>query len=327
MVFRFKLAINFKKNLMKTIKLNAFKGIAVFSAFIFMMSSCTDDFIGKISEKAKVETVVPNFLGNDGVSVDRQGKVLTSNFGNFSGTEVLRTNPRTGDFEIAVDSVLAPTGNAVDRNGNIFVVNNIRFTAENDGTTEADVIKVLPDGTRTVLATLPGFPSGLTLDNRGNAYVSNFSFPGVHKVTPEGEATVFAEDVRLGGSVGIDFDNKGNLYVGNFVSGEILKIKRDGAVELLATLPIIVDDFVIGYLTHFAGSLFVTAIGENVIYRVSLSGDISVFTGNGQAGTIDGPLEEASFNSPNGIAVDPIRRVIYISEFGAGGGLRAIKLK
>nr|WP_299342492.1 hypothetical protein [Allomuricauda sp.] len=312
---------------MKTIKLNVFKRIAVFSAFVFLTSSCTDDFIGKVSEKAKVETIVPNFPGNDGVSIDRQGNVLTSNFGNFSGTEVLRTMPRTGEFEIAVDSVLAPTGNAVDRHGNIYVVNNIRFTAQNDGTTEADVLKVAPDGSRTVLATLPGFPSGLTLDNKGNAYVSNFSFPGVHKVTPQGEVTVFAEDVRLGGSVGIDFDNRGNLYVGNFVSGEILKIKRDGAIELLATLPIIVQDFVLGYLTFFADSLFVTAIGENVIYRVTLSGDMSVFAGNGQLGTIDGALEEASFASPNGIAVDPLRKVIYISEFASGGGLRAIKLK
>nr|WP_298995189.1 hypothetical protein [uncultured Allomuricauda sp.] len=312
---------------MKTIKLNALKGSMVFSVFLLFMSSCTDDFIGKISEKATVETIVPNFLGNDGVSIDRQGNVLTSNFGNFSGTEVLRTMPKTGDFEIAVDSVLAPTGNAVDRHGNIYVVNNIRFTAQNDGTTEADVLKVSPDGTRTILATLPGFPSGLTLDSKGNAYVSNFSFPGVHKVTPQGEATVFAEDARLGGSVGIDFDIKGNLYVGNFVTGEILKIKRNGTIELLATLPTVVDDFVIGYLTYFAGSLFVTAIGENVIYRVTLSGDMSIFAGNGQSGTIDGSLEEASFASPNGIAADPLRKVLYISEFASGGGLRAIKFK
>ena len=312
---------------MKTIKLNSVKGIMVFSMSLLFLSSCTDDFIGKISEKASVETIVPNFAGNDGVSIDRQGNVLTSNFGNFSGTEVFRTMPRTGEFEVAVDSVFAPTGNGVDRRGNIILVNNIRFTAQNDGSTEADVLKVAPDGTRTVLATLPGFPAGLTLDHKGNAYVTNLNLPVVHKVTPQGEVSIYAEDARIAGSIGLDFDNKGNLYVGNFASGEIIKVSANGTLESLATLPTVVEGFVLGYLTHFAGSLFVTAIGENVIYRVTLSGDISVFAGTGELGAADGALEEASFNAPNGIAVDPLRRIIYISEFGAGGGLRSIKLK
>ncbi len=312
---------------MKTIKLNVIKGILLLTFSLLYLSSCTDDFIGKVSEKATVETVVPNFLGNDGVSIDRQGNVLVSNFGNFSGTEVVKAMPRTGNFEVAVDSLVAPTGNAVDKNGNVIVVNNIRFTAANDGSTEADVLKVSPDGTRTVLATLPGFPSGLTLDRRGNAYVSNFELPLVHKVTPNGEVSVYVEDPRIAGSVGLDFDNKGNLYVGNFATGEIIKVATDGTLESLATLPTAVEGFVLGYLTHFAGSLFVTAIGENVIYRVTLSGDLSLFAGNGELGTTDGALEEASFSSPNGIAVDPFRRIIYISEFSAGGGLRAIKLK
>ncbi len=313
---------------MTTIQLNLSKTKTVlFLLLMALVSSCSDDFIGKVSEKAKVETVVANFPANDGLSIDNQGNVLASNFGNFSGTEVLRAMPRSGNFEVAVDSVLAPTGNAVDRHGNIFVVNNIRFTAQNDGTTEADVLKVSPDGTREVIATLPGFPSGLTLDRHGNAFVSNFSFPGVHKVTPEGEISVFADDVRLAGSVGIDFDHRGNLYVGNFVSGDILKIKSNGNTELLTTLPTVVDDFVIGYLTFFGGSLFVTAIGENVIYRVTLSGEMSIFAGNGTLGTEDGSLEEASFSSPNGITADPLRKVIYISEFAQGGGLRAIQFK
>nr|WP_297918425.1 hypothetical protein [uncultured Allomuricauda sp.] len=313
---------------MKTSKFKLFRGMPVIFGILFLMlSSCTDDFIGKISKKATVETVVANFPGSDGVSIDRRGNVLVSNFGNFFGTEVLRAMPRKGSFEVAVDSVAAPTGNAVDRHGNIFVVNNLRFTAADDGTTEADVLKVSPDGTRTVLATLPGFPSGLTLDRHGNAYVSNFNLGLVYKVSPSGEATVFAEDARLAGSVGIDFDNKGNLYVGNFVSGQILKIAYGGDISVLATLPTVVDDFVLGYLTHFAGSLFVTAIGENVIYRVTLSGDISVFAGNGQLATADGVLEEASFSNPNGIAVDALRRVIYISEFAPGGSLRAIQLE
>ncbi len=313
---------------MKTIKLNVRKGVTAFVlATTLIMSSCTDDFIGKISEKAKVETVVANFPANDGLSIDRQGNVFASNFANFGGTQVVKANPRTGDFEIAVDSLVAPTGNFVDRRGNIFVVNNIRFTAQNDGTTEADVLKVSPDGTRTVVATLPGFPSGITLDRAGNIFVSNFSFPGVHKINTAGEISLFADDARLAGGVGIDFDNRGNLFVGNFATGDIVKILPDGSTELLATIPTVVENVVIGYITYFAGSIFATGVGENVIYRVNMTGEVTPFAGNGAPASVDGSLDEASFLQPNGITADPLRKVVYISELSGQGGLRAIKFK
>jgi len=303
-------------------------GVLLATFILFYLSSC--DILphggGPILEKVEVTTLVSDFAASDGLSIDSSGNIYASNFAAFTGTEVLKTNPNTGVTEVIVDSLVAPTGNVIDRNGNIYIVNNIRFLSQEEGTTQADVLKVSPDGNREVIATLPGFPAGITLDKFNNAYVSNFSFPGVHKISPTGEVSIFVQDDRLLGGVGIVFDNRKNLFVGNFSSGNILKISPDKNVEVFTTLPTVTENVVIGYITYFAGSIYATAIGEHVIYKISMSGEASIFAGSGTQATTDGDLEEASFNTPNGITSDLYRKRIYVSEGDGNGALRVIQL-
>lgn len=301
------------------------------AACIFVHYSCSDYYealFEKKSKKAKVETLVQDFQANDGLSVDRNGTIYASNFANFTGTEVLKVNPNTAAVEVAVNDLRAPTGNVVDRSGNIYVVNNVRRLSADSNELQGDVVKVTEEGTQSVVATLPGFPSGITLDHQGNAFVSNFFFSGVHKITPDGEVTVFVKDDRLFGGVGIVFDNKGNLFVGNFSTGDILKISPDQSIEVLATIPTVQEQVVIGYITYLAGTIFATAPGEHVIYRVSMSGEAKIFAGSGIQESTDGTLMEASFDTPNGITADPKRKVLYVTEGGPNGAaLRVIKLK
>ncbi|QCW99057.1 hypothetical protein FGM00_02595 [Aggregatimonas sangjinii] len=298
---------------------------------IFIQYSCSDYYeqlFERKSKNARVETLVQDFQASDGLSVDKNGTIFASNYAGFMGTEVLKVNPRTATVEVAVNDLRAPTGNVVDRFGNIFVVNNVRRLSPDSNELQGDVLKVLKDGTRTVIGTLPGFPSGITLDHKGNVYVSNFYFSGVHKITPDGEVSVFVQDDRLYGGVGIDFDNKGNLFVGNFSTGDILKISPDKSLEVLATIPTVREGFVIGYITYFGESIFATAVGEHVIYRVSMSGEAKIFAGSGIQESVDGKLMEASFDTPNGITADPKRKVLYVTEGGeSAGALRVLKFK
>jgi len=309
----------------KTIYFPFRRGLSFFSALtvlVFLLVSCVGDFPD--FEDTKVFTVISDFPANDALSVDRSGRVYASDFGDFvdtggNGTVVLKVNPRTQEFEELANDVIGPLGNAVDSRGNVYVNNG-------NNSVRADVLKIARNGSQTVLATLEGFPSGITLDRRNNLYISNFSAPVIHKVTQNGTVTVVADDPRLAGGVGIDFDNNNNLIVGNFLSGEILSVSLDGNVSSIATIPTIFQNFVLGYLTFYQGYIYATAIGEGLIYKVSLSGEVTVFAGNGAQATTDGDLLEASFNLPNGITVDPIRKVLYVSEFGGSGALRAIKL-
>ena len=276
-------------------------------------------------EEDKVITLSVNVGANDALSLGTDGTVFASNFGNFEGTQVVGFDPESMTSEIAVSDLQAPTGNLSDASGNFYVVHNVRRVAPDSNQTIGDVIKIASDGTRTTIATLPGFPSGITMDDEGNIYVSNFSFPGVHKIDAAQEVSLYVQDQRLAGGVGIDFDDDGNLFVGNFSTGGILKINPDQTIEVLATIPTVQANFVIGYITYLEGFIFATAVGEHVIYRISATtGDAAIFAGNGTQGTMDGSLLGASFDSPNGIVGDADRNVLYVT--GAGGSLRSIAL-
>ncbi|GAA4275237.1 SMP-30/gluconolactonase/LRE family protein [Aquimarina gracilis] len=300
-------------------KLTSFCFLLVLSV---TLGSCYGD---GINPEAEVETIISDFEGNDAVTVDRKGNVYVSEYGQFvntggNGTKVLKVD-KHGDVSEFITGLSGPLGNAIDSYGNFYVNND-------NNTARGDVLKVTPDGTRTVLATIDGWPTGLTLDHENNVYVSNFITPTVHKITPEGEVSVYANDPRLAGGVGIDFDRKGNLVVGNFSTADILSITPEGLVSLIATIPdITINGFGIGYITVAGNSVFATGIAVNKIFRVTLDGEVKEFAGTGEPAVVDGPILEASFNGPNGITADKYGKALYISEFGGTGALRKITLK
>ena len=284
--------------------------------------SCHGD---PIDREPEVETIVSDFSGNDAVTVDRRGNVYVSAYGQFvntggTGTRVMKVS-RNGDVSEFITDLVGPLGNSIDNQGDFYVNNANNLTT-------GEVTKVTPDGSKSVVATIDGWPTGLTLDHENNIYVSNFLTPTVHKITQEGEVTVYAMDPRLAGGVGIDFDRRGNLIVGNFITADILLIDPQGNVSLVATIPdIVINGFGIGYITVVGNSVFATGIAVNKIFRVSLrDGKIEEFAGTGEAAVVDGPISEASFNRPNGITADTYNKVLYISEFGGTGALRKIKL-
>ncbi len=308
----------------KCIQKNKIQAITFFTLFTLSMlvTSCHGDGVPRDPE---VNTIISDFAGNDAVTVDRKGNIYVSEFGQFAGsngngTRVFKVS-KNGDVSEFITGLTGPLGNAIDNHDNFYVVNG-------SGNGSGDVLKITPDSTRTVLATIDGFPSGLTLDYQNNVYVSNFGTPTVHRITQDGEVTVYASDPRLAGGVGIDFDYKGNLIVGNFATADILSIDPEGNVSLIATIPnAVVSGFGIGYITVLGNSVFATGIGVNKIFRVTLDGNVEEFAGTGTPAVVDGPVAEASFNGPNGITADKYRKAIYISEFGGVGALRKISLR
>ena len=72
--------------------------------------------------------------------------------------------------------------------------------------------------------------------------------------------------------------------------------------------------------------IYVTGIAVNKIYRVSMDGKVVRFAGSGTGKSIDDILIKASFAGPNGIASDKKNKILYISEYGRGGGIRKIQL-
>jgi sugar lactone lactonase YvrE len=116
-------------------------------------------------------------------------------------------------------------------------------------------------------------------------------------------------DLRKPDVHGVAVDPTGNVFA--TAAGQIFKISPLGNPTLFASLPSSIE-----YLTADAeGNLYATyndSIGE-----ISSSGEVSVFAGAAGRGYTDGPLEQAQFSTPRGIAFDAAG-AMYVSDFGNG---------
>jgi hypothetical protein len=116
--------------------------------------------------------------------------------------------------------------------------------------------------------------------------------------------------------LGLAFDSEWNLYVSNYNSGVINKVTTSGVVSAFASIPNSPQSRIQYLLFGRTGNLYVPAYGHHKIYKVTPSGVVSVLTGTGIAGGNNGPLDSASFNGPNSIAMNKSGE-IYISEYNA----------
>jgi DNA-binding beta-propeller fold protein YncE len=168
--------------------------------------------------------------------------VLILTGGLHSGPEQAR---QVGGSHLAagqVETILAlpagssPEGVALDSRGNIFVGQR----PSPDGAATSEILRIIPDGTVSVFATLnvaaqPQAPGllGLAVDPRGNVYAAVASFNpsthGVWRISRDGTTIG-----RLRGSEQIQFPNalvfgpRSDLYITDSAGGSIWRVGRDG---------------------------------------------------------------------------------------------------
>ncbi len=230
-----------------------------------------------------------------GVTVDRLGFVYVANFRDA----VWRVAP-DGKVRLMTGSLYGASGNAIDSRGDLYQANFFANTISRI-TRDGDVSTHLTDG-------LAG-PVGLVFDSDDNLYVCNCSNNTVARITPQREVTTFATSPDFNCPNGLTFDSQGNLYVVSFSNSHIVKVTPEGAASRLATLSP-------GGNAHIAfarGALFVTRIRNQQIDRVTLAGESQTIAGTGELGAKDGPAGEATFATPNGIAVSPSGDVLYVN--------------
>jgi len=108
---------------------------------------------------------------------------------------------------IAATGFKGPEGVVVDREGSVY-----------GGGADGVVRKLAPDGRVSEFARTGGRPAGMALDRQGNLFVCDVGKNAVLKITPDGDISLFADQV---GSVKLClpnfpvFDADGNLYVTN----------------------------------------------------------------------------------------------------------------
>ena len=179
----------------------------------------------------------------------------------------------------------APTGLAMDRDGNLYVSN----------WSGNSVTKVGAAGNYSTFADGMGSPAGLAFDQAGNLYVADYSRDIIYKVTPSGEKIIFVKELHT--PTGITFNQAGDLLVSNRSSNEIVKITASGKIELVAKgmrTPV-------GVAEDSDRNLYVTNYGGNIL-KVTPEGAISTLSTHfGRPGVgIDISRQNVIFAADNG---------------------------
>ncbi|MGD0787247.1 MAG: NHL repeat-containing protein [Terracidiphilus sp.] len=140
------------------------------------------------------------------------------------------------------------------------------------------------------------------------------------------EISAFAAAPSFNLTTGIATDSTGNIYVANS-HNTILKITPAGVVMTFAGMPDVrghadgigsVASFIypIGIATDSAANVYVADKVSNTIRKISPEGVVTTLAGTaGVTGHADGIGENASFNSPVGVAADR-KGNVYVADYG-----------
>jgi sugar lactone lactonase YvrE len=176
--------------------------------------------------------------------------------------------PLAGAETIVATGLVDPWDLAVDRAGNVFVVDS----QCGEIYCGAEVSKITPQGGRSILASGLGYPSDLAVNSTGNVFVADYDHGIIYEYKLDGSRATFASGLYQ--PVGPVFDSAGNLFVadngvGDVSQGSIYKYKPDGWRVTIAVLN--PGDRPADLALDSMGNLYMADLGGN-IYRYALSG-------------------------------------------------------
>jgi len=230
-----------------------------------------------------------------------------------------------------------PQGVTVDAAGNVYVAdtnNQLIRKISVGGVVNTVITQAI--GIAAFSALTFFYPHGVAADAAGNVYVADTDNNTIDKITPEGIVTTFAGNYYTTGSAngtstsasfnspgGVAIDAAGNVYVADSGNNLIRKITPDGVVTTLAGSGLQGSANGTGTSASFydptsvavnaSGIVYVSDSGNNLIRKISPDGVVTTLAGTGLPGSANGTGASASFNYPQGIAVDAAGNV-YVAD-------------
>ena len=264
-----------------------------------------------------VTTITPQFSGiEDALLVDSVGNIYGSQFWKpLGGPANLYKLDTAGNISVFSSGFNACNGLAFDHQGRLYAVNYASSPANNQ------IYRLDSTGNKTPYGPKIFGASNILFDPLSDTLLVAQYGQGalgnrISKLAPDSTLLPYCSHPDLNGPVGMAFDENQNLYVANFTDAKVFQVTHGGdSLKLLADLPHTSFGGA-GFMIYFKGELFVTNIGVHKIFKVDLAGGFSEFGGTGVAASIDGNLDTAAFNRPNGIAASQDGSKLYIADFG-----------
>ncbi|MDB5025668.1 MAG: hypothetical protein JWP78_3423 [Mucilaginibacter sp.] len=180
-------------------------------------------------------------------------------------------------------------------------------------------------------------PFGITVDAAGNVYIADQGNSVIRKMDPSGRVSTFAGMAAVQGSAngadttasfykpfGVATDASGNVYVADAGNNQIRIITPGGLVSTLAGTgaagaaggrDTATFNSPLGVAVDRGGNVYVADYGNNLIRKISAAGVVSTLAGTGATGADNGAGNIATFNLPEGVAVDASGNV-YVADNG-----------
>lgn len=224
---------------------------------------------------------------------------------------ITKCTPPSNVMSLVAGGFSDPVGVLPDASGNVFVADY------NYGAAGGRVARISPALTVTTFATVPN-PTCLAFDTNGDLFVGRWDGV-INRVTPAGTVTVHADlkTVSYLGVLGVNNhvtalhrDADGTLYAG-VRWGAIFTVSPGGAITPHSRLMLGCQGLTKAGDGMFYGASYI----YNEIWRFSAAGTGAVYAGKSNvAGFTNGPLLDARFNDPAGLAVAFDK--LYVADYG-----------
>ena len=244
-----------------------------------------------------VSTLVPGpSTFNDGLDVDMDGNIYASL---YYGSTVTKITPN-GTSSIFASGFSSPNGLKFGPDGYLYVPS----AAANK------ISKVSLSGQVSDYINI-ATPSELYFDKDGLLYVTNYQNGTISTIDSAKNITTIFSGPPLNGPIGVLKDAAGVLYIGNFTDGKVFRVDNGNTLVQIGDLP-----GWLGFMILIGDNIYATAYQNHRIYKIPINGSgQSIFAGTGTAGSADGNVLSAQFNTPNGITATSTGDTIYVSEY------------
>lgn len=180
-------------------------------------------------------------------------------------------------------------------------------------------------------------PFGIAVDAAGNIYVADAGNELIRKISPGAVVTTLAGMAGISGNTngmdtlanfnkpfGVAVDASGNVYVADAGNNVIRAITPAGLVSTFAgtgvagasnTTDSVAFNSPLSVAVDGSGNVYVADYGNDLIRKITPAGVVSNFAGSGAAGSDDGTGAAATFDLPEGIAID-IAGNLYVADNG-----------